>query len=179
MEKLKVKLTLHPEVILQLGKFKNINQGLSDVINDYYLKGKGRPKDDGQSKHQILYRTYAYHKRAIKLSYTKEEFFDKFMNDKKFDKLYKQYLESNCDKQYLPTFKKAQNLEDIKVLPYHKIMRRKNAKPIIRDYYGEITEYQSINSAAKDLGINSKDLKRIISEGSGYRGDEMDKLYYK
>lgn len=178
MKKVKVTLHLHDEVEMQLAKLKNLNIGISEIVNDYFLKGVGRPKTDGLAPLVILSRAYAYHKRVHNIEYTKSEFVEHFQNDKKFNKIYRTYMESNFDKQEMPSFKKAKKLKDVKVLPYKKVMKRSNAKSVTRDYYGEITEYQSIRQAAIDLGLNTNVLKNIIKSKGCYRGDENDKLYY-
>ena len=176
MKTIKIKLHLEDEAMQQLEKYQNHTKELSDIINNYYVRGKGRSTKDGVSKTVLLTRAYNNHAKAIELSYTKQKFIEYFMADKKFNELYSNYEADLWRKPSLPSFKKHKKLKKIKVMTYAEVMQRNNATPVTIDYYGDITKHPSANSAARHMDMNILTLKKAIKHG--YYQDENIRIYY-
>lgn len=171
MKKIKVTLELDEMVINHLKNYEDKGVEISNILNKHFGKGyKNNPLI--LTKLTILERAYAYHKIAIDIKYTKQEFVIHFMKDKKFNKLYDRYVAANYDKELKPSFKKAKKLKDVKVLTYKKLMTPDNSRPVTYTYCGEKTHYKSINEACKALNVTRPTILRKL------RADKKDPYEY-
>ena len=162
METIKLKLTLCDNAINHLSSFTSKGIEVSDIINKLFTPKENNNALSANSKHTILARAHAYHARTINLSYTKYEFFERFKNNKAFDKLYIKYVKSHYDKNLRPSFMKNKELKKVKVMTYAKIMMPRSTKPIEHKYIGKITRYDSISKAVKATGLSRSYIQKQL-----------------
>ena len=162
MKTIKVKLTLCDNAINHLSGFTSKDMELSNIINKLFTPKENNNDLSANSKHVILSRAYSYHARTINLSYTKYEFFERFKNDNKFNKLYVKYVKSNYDKNLRPSFIKNEKLENVKVVTYAKVMMPRSTKPIQHKHIGRVTQYDSISKAVKATGFSRSYIQKKL-----------------
>ena len=163
MKTIKVKLTLCENAMNHLSTYPSAGIEVSDIINKLFTPRENNKDLSANSKHTILTRAYRYHASVINLSYTKYEFFERFKDDKKFEKLYVKYVKLRYDKNLRPSFVKSTKLDDVKVTTYEKNMLAKNTKAIQYTYMGKRKQYHSISKAVKDTGFSRAYIQKLLA----------------
>ena len=129
--------------------------------------------------------TNMYHKMKSRreVSFTLQEFHDRFLEDKKFIRLYKEWIQSGKDKMKKPSLdrisnKRAYTVENTQMLTWaenrHKqVMERRSRKGEVIQYLNgkEVARYKSQKEAVKITGISQGNMseqmngKRLHCEG--------------
>lgn len=95
--------------------FKSCRRTPERFLNKMYLSMKARVNGSGDEKQQKTY-------KGIELC-SKEEFISKFIDDKKYIKMYKSYIKSEYDKDLAPSPDRINTnqgyiIENIRIIPF-------------------------------------------------------------
>ena len=183
-KKTTVKLRLKKETLQQLKKFENIDRELSDIINDYFIEGKGRSVYDGIAIKTILHRAYYNHKGRLNYKFTKEEFYASFgYGNVKFTlfgddlkRIYKEYEQSGWDKYRQPSIRMANKLRDVRLTIFGEAMKNRKSTPVLVIEHGVKKTHNSINSVAKEFNTNYIAIKKALELGY-YKTDNVEMFY--
>jgi len=171
METIMVKIKVDEYTADRLAEFKNINKAVSDIVSNSFLKST-TAQFDSKNRKGLLDRTYAYHKRSQpNIEYTRQNFIDRYLKDATYIYLFDCYIESNFDKQLMPSFKKSPKLHDVQLMTYKEAMLLgRNATPVVFLQYGlKAEKYSSINKASRETGFDTGRVMRCLKLGISER----------
>lgn len=132
----------------------------------------------------IIYRNQLLRqkRRNIKVTYTYEEFKNRYLNDEKYNSLYKQWVLSNYDKNMKPSFdridnKKCYSFDNLQIMTWgeNNAKGRRECMKSVRQYDlsgNYIKTYGSIIEASKKYNINKSNIsaccKNKLHKTGGY-----------
>lgn len=132
----------------------------------------------------IIYRNQLLRQKRknIKVTYTYKEFKNRYLNDEKYNFLYKQWVLSNYDKNMKPSFdridnKKCYSFDNLQIMTWREnnAKGRRECMKAVRQYDlsgNYIKTYSSIIEASKEYNINKSNIsaccKNKLHKTGGY-----------
>jgi len=147
------------------------------------LVKRGMRKNPYLSNHKkigILNSTYAsWKQRGVELNFTKDEFVNHFIQDQRFNTLFKTYKKSNFDKKLKPSFTPKKNLHNIHPQSYEDRLEELSLDKGRQVYDKQYKiAYSSIKKAAFDVNTNMTTLKKLIEDPANFQFVYITKKEY-
>ena len=130
-----------------------------------------------KTKKGVLTNMYQHMKNRHKISFSLKEFQDRFISDKKFIRIYNEWVKSGYDKQFKPSLdridnKKEYTQENTQMMSWSenrfkqsKLDGKKGRKPKVIQLKGNkvINIFQSQRHCVKELGISQGNLSSVLN----------------
>ena len=135
-----------------------------------------------KTKKGILTNSYNHQKRRLKVDYTLKELHLKFLEDRKFNRLFNEWIKSKYDKQFRPSIdrinsKKHYTLKNIHMLTwaenrFKQTMERRSRKGKVCQIFGNevIKIFKSQREAVKKTGLNQSGISNCLTNKRKYCG---------
>jgi len=146
-------------------------------INKTSLKLLENTRKWRKTKKGVLTNIYSHMRERHQVSFSLKEFHTMFLNDKKFDRLYKDWLKSKCNKQLKPSIdridcKKAYTKNNIQMLTWaenrfkqSKLDGKRGRKPAVLQLLGNkvVKRFLSQRHTVKELDIHQGNLSSVLN----------------
>ena len=130
-----------------------------------------------KTKKGVLTNMYDHMRRRHKVFFSLQEFHNMFLNDKKFNRLYEEWVKSNYNKQLKPSIdridcRKPYTVRNIHMITWAenrfkqaKLDGKRGRKPPVLQLLGDkvIARFQSQRDVIKKLGINQGNLSMVLN----------------
>jgi hypothetical protein len=129
-----------------------------------------------KTKKGVLTNSYGHQKQRRNVEYTLKELHEKFLHDKKFNRIYEEWVNSGYDLQFKPTIdrincKKTYTIENIQILSwsenrYKQRMELKliRAKPIAMLKGDVVVEkFKSVSDAVRKTGLSQGNISSCLT----------------
>lgn len=141
-----------------------------------------------RSKKGLLTNTYNKQKERSRIkkiplpSYSLKELHDKFLDDKKFNRIYNEWIKNNYHKQFKPSidrinYKKPYTLRNIQILSwaenrFKQTMERRSRKGKVAQMLGDkiIKTYNSQRIVVKETGLSQSNISMVLNGKREYCG---------
>jgi hypothetical protein len=128
-----------------------------------------------KTKKGILTNSYGRQKKRKEVLYSLKELHEKFLNDNRFDRLFKEWVLSNFNKLKIPTIdrincKKPYSIENIQCLTWEENRYKQRmetnifrAKQIVSIKDDIVVEYKSVSDAVRKTGIMQGNISSCLT----------------
>lgn len=129
-----------------------------------------------KTKKGILTNIYHHQRRRSRVDYSLKRLHDKFLNDRKFNRLYKEWVKKNFNKQFKPSIdriscKKHYFIENIHCLTwaenrFKQTMERRCRKGKVYQMIGQkiIKIYKSQRDAVRKTGLSQSQMSKVLNK---------------
>ena len=136
-----------------------------------------------KTKKGVLTNTYQHQKSRRKVFYTLKELHDKFLDDKQFDRIYKEWVKRGYDKQFKPSIDRIDCLKDYTLKNIHILtwaenrykqrfeFKRIRARKVLQIMgNATINVFNSVSHAVKYTGLGQGNISSCLHGKRNYCG---------